>query len=448
MLYQPLRLVQRMAVLYLLSERASLRVVHDDSGACMGVMGSSSSGQGPLSGVKVCILGASDFATDARFRKQTATLTEAGATVLALGVGSSAAPDLLDSAFEVRLLKPSIRQPRLGQEDVWWPLRVAVNLTYTNILTWWHLGRHVFAEEMQLASVATGFGPDIVHAYNIRTLPAAVRVKRATGARIVYDCRDLYTDVEYVSEHTRRRYREAEAQSIVHADAVLAVSEPLAEILQDRYGISRPTIIHNGPAKVMQAPLPIANPVRLFFQGAYRPNRNLASLIGAMKYLQGRATLTMQGFGDMEVRLREQVAALGLEDTVTFLAAADPLEVVESASRFDVGVICYKGDTLNLRSTVPYKLMDYLGAGLAVAASDLPGHRSVLDGSPAGIMIDPSSAESIAEALDSLVAEPRRVEAMKAAALELARTYQWDEQGKRMLGVYESLSSPPGTNHV
>lgn len=414
----------------------------------MAVIGSSPHRQGSLSGVRVCILGASDFATDARLRKQAATLTEAGATVLALGVGSSVAPDLVDAAFDVRLLRPSFRQPRLGQEDVWWPLRVAVNLTYTNALTWWHLGRHVFAEEMQLASVASEFRPDIVHAYNIRTLPAAVRVKRATGARIVYDCRDLYTDVEYVSEHTRRRYRQAEAQSIAHADAVLAVSEPFAEILQDRYGISRPTVIHNGPAKVMQAPLPIADPVRLFFQGAYRPNRNLVSLISAMKYLGGRATLTMQGFGDMESRLREQAAALGLENTVTFLAAADPLEVVDSASRFDVGVICYEGGTLNLRSTVPYKLMDYLGAGLAVAASDLPGHRSILEGSTAGIMIDPSSAESIAEALSSLVAEPQRVEAMKAAALKLARTYQWDEQGKRMLGVYESLVPPPGASHV
>lgn len=398
-----------------------------------------------LRGVRVCILGASDFSTDARLRKQTTTLAEAGATVLALGVGSSVAPDLVGAPFEIRLLKPSFRQPRLGRDDVWRPLRVAVNLTYTKALTWWRLGRHVFSEETQLSSAARDFDPDIVHAYNIRTLPAAVRVKRSTGARIVYDCRDLYTDVEYVSERTRRKYREAERQSIAHADAVFTVSAPFARILQDRYGIPSPTVIHNGPAIVMPAPRPTSDPVRLFFQGAYRPNRNLISLISAMRRLRGRATLTMQGFGDMESRLREHVTASGLDDTVTFIPPAHPLEVVESASRFDVGIICYKGDTLNLRSAVPYKLMDYLGAGLAVAASDLPGHRSVLDGSSAGILIDPSSPESIAEALASLVADPQRVGEMKAAALELAHTYQWDEQARRMLSVYESLIAAPET---
>ncbi len=407
----------------------------------MGVTDVSAGRGGVLRGARVCILGASDFSMDARVRKQAATLAAAGATVLALGVGSSVAPDLVGVPFEVGLLEPSFRQPRLGRDDVWWPLRVAVNLTYTKASTWWHLGRHVFSEEMQLSSAARDFKPDIVHAYNIRTLPAAVRVKRLTGALVVYDCRDLYTDVEYVSERTRRKYREAEGQSIGHADAVFTVSEPFARILQDRYGIPCPTVIHNGPTIVMPTPRPTADPVRLFFQGAYRPNRNLVSLISAMRYLKGRATLTMQGFGDMEGRLREHVAASGLEDTVTFIAAAEPLRVVESASRFDVGIICYKGDTLNLQSTVPYKLMDYLGAGLAVAASDLPGHRSVLDGSSAGILIDPSSPESIAEALASLVADPQRVDTMKAAALELARTYQWEEQARRMLTVYESLTA-------
>ena len=102
-------------------------------------------------------------------------------------------------------------------------------------------------------------------------------------------------------------------------------------------------------------------------------------------------------------------------------------------------MICYKGDTLNLRSTVPNKLMDYLGAGLALAVSDLEGHRSVLDGTGAAVFIDPASAETIAEDLSRLVNEPIRINEMKHAALETARRYEWSVQAERLIRVCESV---------
>lgn len=392
----------------------------------------------PLEDIRVCMLRESDYAFDGRARKQAATLTEAGAQVTMIGVGTTLPLDLVDAGYDVRLVSIA---PRLGREDVWWPIRVAVNLTYTRLLEW-RLRRHkagVFMREPALAAAAKRLKPDVIHAYNIRTLPAAMRVKRATGARVVYDCRDLYGDVEYYEEATRAKFRAAEAEWISGADAVVTVSPVFADILQSRHGIARPAVIHNGPGEVVGSPGPVHEPVRLFFQGAYRRNRNLVALLDAMSALRGRATLTLQGFGEMESELRSQVITLGLEDAVSFVDPVKPADVVKSASEHDVGVICYKGDTLNLRSTVPNKLLDYLGAGLALAVSDLPGHRAVLDGTGAGVLMDPTSAKTIGTALARLIDEPEQIADMKRAAIETAKRFEWSAQAERLIRVYKSV---------
>ncbi|MDY0087855.1 MAG: glycosyltransferase [Coriobacteriia bacterium] len=380
---------------------------------------------------------------DARARKQAAALTDAGAHVTMVGIGTTVSPDLIESGYDVRLIDPPVpKLPRLGHEDIWWPLRVAVNLTYTRIRERRFLARqssfvHPYEPELYEAAIATR--PDIIHAYNSHTLSAAIRVKRKTGARVVYDSRDLFTDVEYLDEAARQEHRNVEEELICEADAVITVCEPRADILESRYAIPRPIVVYNGPAEVMTSPSPIHEPVRLLFQGALQQDRNLAALAEAAGFLRGRVTLTMQGFGGVGNELRTRVAELGLDDVVTFVPPASPLQIVKSAWEHDVGVICHKADSLNHRSTVPNKLMDYLGAGLALAASDLPGHRSVLEGTGAAVFIDPSSSETIAEGLSQLVADPVRIAQMKRAALETAERYAWPVQAERLIEVYESV---------
>ncbi len=407
----------------------------------------------PLDGVKVCMLRASNYANDARARKQATTLTQAGAHVVMVGIGKDVARDLIDFGHDARLLAPEqagLNLPRLGREDVWWPLRVAVNLTYTRLLQWRFMSRRssfVYPYETELFESAKALAPDIVHAYNIHTLPAAVRIKRETGARVIYDCRDLFGDDVTVEEVARQRYRDVEAKLIGSADAVITVCEPLADVLESRYGIRRPVVVFNGPSEVMSSAVPAHKPLRLLFQGVFRDDRNLDYLIEAMRSFTGRATLTLQGFGGVERQLRNLVIALGLSDRVSFIPPVDPHDVVVSASDYDVGIICSQADSLNMRSSVPNKLMDYLGAGLALAVSDLPGHRSVLEGTGAAVFIDPTSAETVATGIEQLLDDPERVTAMKRAALETGRLHEWSVQALKLIQVYElALGGERGTD--
>ena len=111
-----------------------------------------------------------------------------------------------------------------------------------------------------------------------------------------------------------------------------------------------------------------------------------------------------------------------------------------------IGVIAYKGESPNLTVAVPNKLHDYLGAGLAIAASDLPGHRSVLESTGCAVFIDPTTPETIAYGLRDLVRERQRIAKMKQAAHERCRKLCWAQQSEHLVDIYAELVGGKAAN--
>jgi len=66
------------------------------------------------------------------------------------------------------------------------------------------------------------------------------------------------------------------------------------------------------------------------------------------------------------------------------------------------------------RVNVPMKLFEYLAAGVAAVASDLPGTRALLDGSDAALLVPPGDHDAFADALTDGIAKqfPQRFTAV------------------------------------
>lgn len=377
-----------------------------------------------LRGARVCMVLIAEYPhRNSRAIKQSESLRAAGAVVSMVCVGPG------DSKFErhfdsVRWIEPSVPSTVANRA-----LRVAANLSRARRQT------------VQVARAITLERPDLIHAHFLNTLAAAERAAGAVGARLVYDPRDLYVETIRATRSARqvRYFTRLESRLIRSCDLVLTVSEPFEEFLLDNYGDLNTVLVYNGPIRCLEQESAVEGPVKLLFQGAFRWNRNLAALIDAMESMRGKATLTLQGWGDEEAALRQQVQSKGLGDVVMFESPCGPLDVVASAARFDVGVICYRGTTANLEVAVPNKLMDYIGAGLAVAASDLPGHRSIIDKYRCGVLIDPTSPATIASGLGVLAANRDRLSDMKRASSAACGDLCWERQAERMVRAFAGI---------
>jgi hypothetical protein len=153
-------------------------------------------------------------------------------------------------------------------------------------------------------SAALPLKPDVVISCDLTALPAGYWLKQRLGCRLVYDAHELFTEMSGPTGPIYRfLYTRTESYLIRRADAVMTVNAPIAEEFSRRYRVPTPMVVMNGSQQCF-APEPVHQPLRLLFQGAYFRDRGLMSLLAQMHRVRGKATLTLQGFGEMESDLR------------------------------------------------------------------------------------------------------------------------------------------------
>jgi len=400
-----------------------------------------------------------NLARDSRVRKEAQTVSEMGFDVTVIGVGTKAPEDLADAPYQLLLTVPYYHgkplNPKLGRETTWYPIRILVNLTVTAWREWrWHkeiakdssFSASVTHPDMESMGLALVEKPDIVHCHDLDTLWAGYRIAQQRGALLVYDSHELYPALHYLREDDREQYIRMEPQLFPHLDAFITVSPEIGQKLVQQYQSPlEPIVLYNGGKHVVSSVTPVSTPVRLFFQGAFAIDRNNVELIDAMRHLRGKATLTLQGWGQDEDEMRRTIAKYSLEDIVTILPPVPPFEVVDFANNYDVGVINSVSIDENFAHTLPNKLFDYMCGGLAIASTSLPPIKKIIDKEHCGITYEQRGVEHTAKVLEELVSDPQRIQRMKKASLAAAPYYAWPAQAKKLTNLYEQLASKVGT---
>jgi glycosyltransferase involved in cell wall biosynthesis len=295
----------------------------------------------------------------------------------------------------------------------------------------------------------------VYHAHNVHVLPPAFLASRLRRAALVYDAHELYGETSaragLRSRLAAAAGRLGERVAVRRADAVITTNPSRARVLTERHGRSHVHVLANVPALVTELePIdpgyPKDGPVLLYQGGVYPRSRALEETVQALAYLPG-AQLVLLGFGRPELfaQLRTLAEETGVSSRVTFLPPRPFDELVRTAAAADVGLVPIKPEGTNELLGDTNKLHEYLMAGLPVAASDLPEIRRVaLAGDPpVGEVFDPSSPESIAAAVERLLADPELHGRRRAEARRLAReSHNWQLEETRLLALYADLARP------
>ena len=292
----------------------------------------------------------------------------------------------------------------------------------------------------------------------------ALAARRARGTPFVFEIRDPWPELPRAMRvgppplwAAMDRLADAACRG---AAAVVALSEGMAETaLAHGADPAAVSVVPNG------ADLDLFGPqVAPWRPDAARPHEALAVYAGAHGRANGldlllRAAallrdsgatvrLLLVGEGSEKPRLLAEAAAAGLGN-VSFL---DPLPKPRLAALLagsQIGVQCLAPVPEFAEWTAPNKLMDYLAAGLPVAAA-LGGRaaRLLADG-PCGIATPPGDAPALAGALAALAASPARRAALGAAARAQA-VRRWDRRllAARFCDAVEGAAAAPGAARV
>jgi len=269
---------------------------------------------------------------------------------------------------------------------------------------------------------------DVVHANDLDTLPAAYLLAKESGSRLVYDAHELYAEFEPDPPRlARAALARLERALARRADAVVTVSEPIADELRKRLDVE-PIVVLNAPElDRREPPEPPQGPLRAIYQGAFGTGRPLEDLFAAIRLAPSvRLTLrvnrsTRQALqGELPVDLAERV---DVEDPLP------PERVIDGLHGHHVGLLFDRPLTRNAELSSPNKLFEYLMAGLAVVAPRLPGLAFVEDGK-LGVLYDSVSPNAMAETLERLSSSRDLLAELRGNARRAAVT-QYNAEAQR-----------------
>ena len=133
----------------------------------------------------------------------------------------------------------------------------------------------------------------------------------------------------------------------------------------------------------------------------FDPVKRLDALVEALQLSNRRdVALLLVGDGPEAARLRRRVAAAGLGTRVVFASWLDDPARVYPLLDLYVAASTKEG--------LPLAVLEAMGAGLAVVATDVPGHRDVVAHGTTGLLVPPGDARALATAIGALLDDPER----------------------------------------
>lgn len=156
----------------------------------------------------------------------------------------------------------------------------------------------------------------------------------------------------------------------------------------------------------------------------FDPIKRLDVLLATVERLVGRlprVALLLVGAGPEEDRIRRLTLDMGLQGRVLFTG------FLENPGRVYPALDLYV--TASHKEGLPLSLVEAMCAGLAVVATDVPGHRDVVVHGKTGLLVPPDDSDALADAIVSLMSDPARRSAMG----EAGRRRALEEFGTRLM---------------
>ena len=322
--------------------------------------------------------------------------------------------------------------------------------------------REIRALAARLDTLIDEWKPDQLHAHSpVLNALAALQVAKRRKVPLIYEIRAFWEDAAVgngTGSEGSARYRlirMVETHAARQADAVAVICEGLRKDLVAR-GISPDKIVvaPNGvdmslfgnplaPDRDIAARLGLTNADVVGFIGSFYDYEGLDDLIAAMPLLlakRPKAHLLLVGGGPMEEALKCQAERSPAAGRIHFIGRVPHHEVDRYYSLIDV--LAYPRKAMRLTELVtPLKPLEAMAQRKLVVASNVGGHRELIEDGVTGSLFPAGDPQALADALDTLFANRGQWEQRRDVARRFVEADRnWSSNISRYIPVYQRLT--------
>ncbi|WP_198667647.1 glycosyltransferase [Glycomyces dulcitolivorans] len=319
---------------------------------------------------------------------------------------------------------------------------------------WRRLDPALWDLELSFGPVVDELEPDLIHANDFQMLGVGARAKLRANAKgrtvkLVWDAHEYLPGMKAWKNHPWWKDAQLghEREFAPHADAVVTVSETLADLLKERHKLPElPEIVMNVPdtGGTVEQPEPglrercgIGPETPLMvYSGAPLEQRGLHILVEALPALPGVHAAFIVSYPQWRYvkRTQERAAELGVADRVHVLSYVPHRQVVPFLAEADLGVIPIH-HWGNHEISLITKFFEYSHARIPVVVSDVKTMSALVHRTGQGEVFTAEDTADFTRAVRSVLDEPETYRKAYAERVPLDE-WTWDSQAKRLTDLY------------
>lgn len=321
----------------------------------------------------------------------------------------------------------------------------------------------------RLAEIVPLIRPDILHAHSpALNAIAALRVGSKHGIPVVYEVRAFWEDAAVdhgTSKEWGMRYRLTrglETHAFKRVDAITTICEGLRRdivargipeqkvtVIPNAVDIERFSVGGTGDATLKQQ-LGLTGHRIIGFIGSFYAYEGLDLLLQAFPTILKTAPdarLLLVGGGPQDDKLEQLAAELGIQDKVVFTGRVPHNQVQRYYDLVDI--LAYPRHSMRLTELVtPLKPLEAMAQGRLLVASDVGGHKELIQDGKTGVLFKAENPLALASAVLQLLAEESRWPGLRNAARHFVETERnWPKSVSNYVALYSRLTGQ-GADHA
>jgi PEP-CTERM/exosortase A-associated glycosyltransferase len=317
--------------------------------------------------------------------------------------------------------------------------------------------------ERRLEDVAREVQPHIIHAHSpvLNALPA-IKVARKLEIPIVYEIRAFWEDAAVDHGSTTegslryRATRRLETRAIRQVDHVFTICEGLrADIVARGIPAEKVTVIPNAvnvesfhlaspPDPQLMAKWDLTGKTVVGFIGSFYAYEGLDLLLDALPELirqRPDVRILLVGGGPQDANLRQQAERLGVSTHVVFTGRVPHKDVNRYYDL--INVLAYPRLPMRLTELVtPLKPLEAMAQGQLFVASDVGGHKELIEHGKTGILFKAGDCTALTTALLGLLNDRQRWPELRANGRNFVEAVRnWRNSVANYVAPYQRLTT-------
>ena len=286
--------------------------------------------------------------------------------------------------------------------------------------------------------------PVMLVSVDLDTLTANYLASVVRRIPLLYDSHEYFTEVPELVDRpvVKKTWERIERAIIPTLKAGIAVSDSIAEVYREKYGVDFRTIrnvpVSGSPGVSGNLQDTYPSTYKLMYQGALNRGRGIELMIEAMRYVPD-AVLFIVGDGDIRTDLQSLAHSLKLTDRVVFPGRLLPRHLAMITAQCDLGFSLEEDLGLNYRLALPNKIFDYIQARVPVLCSDLPEMASLVKTYRVGDVCRERSPQALAGQVREILKNKEQRDMWRVQLEQAATALCWEIEEQKLIEVVDGL---------